>query len=305
MHLYMGIDAGGTKTDCAISNGAELLGQATAGSCKRTRVGDETARQNLRQAILHAAEAAHVPPRDIMQICIGITGASVPGTTAWVKSVIHELTLGSVNVMGDQIVAHQAAFGRLPGVLVIAGTGSVAYGRNDRGETARAGGWGPMISDQGSAFWIGREAVGGVLKILDTGKTPDLLATIAGTWRVPGMEDIIRIANSEAHQEFSELAAAIAAAAEKGDTMAQSILQRAGRELAQLAGSVIARIWPAEKTVRIAMAGGVLQGSGIVRRAFQTSVQSEHANAAVSFAHVRPVLGALALAAMQGSPHVV
>ena len=53
----MGIDAGGTKTDCAISNGAELLGQATAGSCKRTRVGDETARQNLRQAILHAAGA--------------------------------------------------------------------------------------------------------------------------------------------------------------------------------------------------------------------------------------------------------
>src|SRR5216684_1462036 len=256
MPLYMGIDAGGTKTDCAISNGAELLGQATAGSCKRTRVGDETARQNLRQAILHAAEAAHVPPRDIMQICIGITGASVPGTTAWVKSVIHELTLGSVNVMGDQIVAHQAAFGRLPGVLVIAGTGSVAYGRNDRGETARAGGWGPMISDQGSAFWIGREAVGGVLKILDTGKTPDLLATIAGTWRVPGMEDIIRI-------------------------------------------------WPAEKTVRIAMAGGVLQGSGLVRRAFQSTVQSQHANAAVSFAHVRPVLGALALAAMQGSPHVV
>ena len=64
-------------------------------------------------------------------------------------------------------------------------------------------------------------------------------------------------------------------------------------------------IWPPEKTVRIAMAGGVLQGSGLVRRAFQNTVQSEHANAAVSFAHVRPVLGALALAAMQGSPHVV
>jgi N-acetylglucosamine kinase-like BadF-type ATPase len=300
----MGIDAGGTKTDCAISNGAALLGQSTAPTCKRSRVADDIARQNLHQAILQACEAASVPPREIMEICIGIAGASVPGTVAWVKSAIHELTLGHVNVLGDQIIAHQAAFGRTPGVLVIAGTGSVAYGRNERGETARAGGWGPLISDQGSAFWIGCEAVAGALQEWDTGKRGELFTTIATTWHVAGIEDIVRIANTDPHQKFSDLAGAIGEVAEKGDQAAQTILERAGRELAGLAGVVISRLWPPEKTVRVAMAGGVLQGSALVRRAFQNSLQAEHPNATVSFARVRPVLGALELAALQGAPNV-
>ncbi|HWZ45760.1 MAG TPA: BadF/BadG/BcrA/BcrD ATPase family protein [Candidatus Saccharimonadales bacterium] len=304
MPIYLGIDAGGTKTDCAISNGAELLGQATGPTCKLARVGEYDARGNLHRTILQACEAAALPPGEIRQVCIGMAGASVPGSADWVKQVIHELTLGNVNVVGDHIIAHQAAFGRLPGVLVSSGTGSIAYGCNDRGESGRAGGWGASISDQGSAFWIGREAVTAALQEFDQGHRGGLFSLIVQSWGCAGIEDVVRIANTEPNQRLTELAGAVALAAEQGDQAARRILERAGQELAALAGAVITRLWPPDTTVRIVMTGGVLQGSSLVRRALQHSLQAKHSKVAVSYTQVRPVLGALELAARQVPAHV-
>lgn len=301
MPYYLGIDAGGTKTDCAISNGAELLGQATGETSKLARVGDAAARANLHRTILQACETAAVPPREISRICIGIAGASVPGMVAWVKQAIHELTLGNVNVTGDHIIAHQAAFGRTPGVVVIAGTGSIAYGRNERGETARAGGWGPLVSDQGSAFWVGRETVAAALREWDTGRSGGLFSLVTRAWNVGGFDDVIRIANTEPNQRFAELAPTVSDAVEKGDTAAQEIFERAGRELAGLAGIVIGRLFADDENVRIAMTGGVLQGTPVVRRELHAVLKAAHPKATVSYSYVRPVLGALELAALQGA----
>ncbi|HEY6352109.1 MAG TPA: BadF/BadG/BcrA/BcrD ATPase family protein [Candidatus Angelobacter sp.] len=301
MSLFLGIDAGGTKTESAVSNGAELLGQATCASCKVARVGEEEARHNLHQVILRACEAARVTPQAINRVCIGMAGASPAGAMAWAERTIRELVPGQVKVTGDHIVAYQAAFGTLPGVLVIAGTGSIAYGRNEKGETARAGGWGPAVSDEGSAFWIGREAVVSALRLHDRASNNGLLSTISELWQAGSPEEVLRIANSDAPVRFAELATAVSAAAEAGDATAQTITVRAGKELAALAGTVITRLWPARAVVRVAMTGGVLQGSSLVRRAFQEAIQAEYPNVALSFAYVRPVLGALAIAALPGA----
>lgn len=301
MSLYLGIDAGGTKTESAVSNGAELLGQATCGSSKVSRVGEEEARRNLHQAILRACEAARVSPRAIDRVCIGMSGASPAGAKAWAEGAIHELIPGQVKVMGDQIIAHQAAFGSLPGVLVIGGTGSIAYGRNEKGETARAGGWGASVSDEGSAFWIGREALSAALRLHDRGSNDGLFSIISELWQAGSPEEVLRIANSDAPARFAELAGAVSAAAERGDPTAQAITTRAGKELAALAGSVMTRLWPPQAVVRVAMTGGVLQGSSPVRRAFQETIHADYPNAALSFAYVRPVLGALAIAAQPGA----
>lgn len=301
MSLYLGIDAGGTKTESAISNGAELLGQATSGSSKLVRVGEEEARRNLHRAIAKSCEAAGVNPQAITRVCIGMTGASVAAAVAWAQRVIHELIPGEVKVTGDHIIAHRAAFGTLPGVLVIAGTGSIAYGCNEKGECCRAGGWGSAVSDEGSAFWIGRVAVSAALRQHDMGKENGLLSTIAQCWNAASPEEVVRIVNVDPGAHFAELAVAVAEAAENGDTTAQGITTRAGKELAALAGAVIQRLWPGDAVVRVAMAGGVLQGSSLVRRAFQQAIQTDHPNAALSFAYVRPVLGALAFAAQQGA----
>jgi glucosamine kinase len=299
MPLYLGIDAGGTKTDCAVSNGAELLGQATGASCKLARVGKERGRENLQAVIRQATEAAHVDAVKIQHVCIGMAGASLAEAVHWAQQTIRELMPEStIYVAGDHVIAHRAAFGTSPGVLVISGTGSIAFGRNQNGETARAGGWGPNVSDEGSAFWVGREAVTAALHAFDFGKSNGLLSTIADCWKV-APEEVIRLANSS-EPRFPELAGPVVNAAEQGDASAQAITDRAGKALAGLASAVIKRLWPDGGVVPVALAGGVLQGSPLVRQAFKEAMKSEQPQAAVSFAFVRPVLGALEIAAQRG-----
>ncbi len=299
MPLYLGIDAGGTKTDCALSNGAELLGQASGASCKLARLGREKARENLQLVIQQACEAARVLPRDVQHVCVGMAGASLPEAVQWTQSTIREIAPGAaIYVAGDHIIAHRAAFGTSHGVLVIAGTGSIAFGRNPAGETARAGGWGPNVSDEGSAFWIGREAVVAALRAYDLGGSNSLLTLIAQTWKV-APEDVVRLANA-GEPQFAELAATVTAAAENGDPAAGVITGRAGQALAWLAGAVIRRLWPKGGWVPVALGGGVFQGSAQVRQAFKEAMRAENPEAAISFAHVRPVLGALEIAAQRG-----
>lgn len=299
MALYLGIDAGGTKTDGAVSNGAELLGQASGESCKLARVSRQQARENLQSVIQRASEAARVLPRDIQHVCIGMAGASLPEAVQWAQETVREIVPGAtIYVAGDHIIAHRAAFGTSHGVLVISGTGSIAFGRNPAGETARAGGWGPSVSDEGSAFWVGREAVIAALRAYDLGGSNGLLPVIAQSWKV-APEDVVRLANAS-EPRFAELAVPVTAAAESGDPAARAITSRAGEALAWLAGAVIRRLWPKGGIVPVAVAGGVLQGSSQVRQAFKEAMRAEHPEAAVSFAYVRPVLGALEIAAQRG-----
>jgi glucosamine kinase len=299
MPLYLGIDAGGTKTDCAVSNGAELLGQATGPSCKLARVGKERGRENLQTVIRQATQAAGVDASTIQHVCIGMAGASLAEAVHWAQQTIRELIPDStIYVAGDHVIAHRAAFGTSPGVLVISGTGSIAFGRNQSGETARAGGWGPNVSDEGSAFWVGREAVTAALHAFDFGNANGLLATIAECWKV-APEEVIRMANAS-EPRFPELAGPVVNAAEQGDETARAITERAGKALASLASAVIKRLWPGGGVVPVALAGGVLQGSPLVRQAFKDAMKAEQPQAAISFAFVRPVLGALEIAAQRG-----
>ncbi len=299
MPLYLGIDAGGTKTDCALSNGAELLGQATGASCKLARVGKQKGREALQAVIRDVCETAQVSPQQIQHVCIGMAGASLAEAVHWAQQTIRELTPdATIYVAGDHVIAHRAAFGTSPGVLVISGTGSIAFGRNQAGETARAGGWGPNVSDEGSAFWVGREAVTTALHNFDFGTSDGLLSTIAKSWQV-APEEVIRLANAS-EPRFPELAGPVVEAAEQGDASARDITNRAGKSLACLASAVIKRLWPNGGVVPVALAGGVLHGSQLVRQAFKDAMKAEQPQAAVSFAYVRPVLGALEIAAQRG-----
>jgi glucosamine kinase len=299
MPLYLGIDAGGTKTDCAVSNGAELLSQATGASCKLARVGKERGRENLQAVIRQACETAGVLMPSVQHVCIGMAGASLAEAVQWAQQTVRELMPeATIYVAGDHIIAHRAAFGTSPGVLVVSGTGSIAFGRNQGGETARAGGWGPNVSDEGSAFWVGREAVAAALHAFDFGESNGLLTTIAECWKVVP-EEVVRLANAS-EPRFPELAEPVVKAAEQGDASARTITDRAGKALAGLANAVITRLWPGGGTVPVALAGGVLQGSLLVRQSFKEAMTVEQPQAAVSFAYVRPVLGALEIAAQRG-----
>ena len=296
MSLFVGIDAGGTKTECAVGDEQSILGRGKAPSAKLLRVGEAAARNALHACVREACNLARVSPQRIARTCIGTSGASDPNQVKMLTTIIQEVVSGEVDVIGDHLVAMEAAFRGTPGVIAIAGTGSIVYGRNERGESARAGGWGPVVSDEGSAEWIGRQAVATVVRALDTGQTTAINKALMQHWQVATREDIVRLANAYPRPDFAALYPHIRRAAEHGDALSRDLLMKAGAELAGLAKIVIRKLWPGRHSVRVCVAGGVFTSSTLVRQVFSNSLRAERPDVAVSFGTVHPAAGALSLA---------
>ncbi len=292
---FLGIDGGGTKTDCALGDGASVLGRGREAGSKLARVGEAQSRAALHGAIRQAATQAGVDLKQIERTCVGVAGASRPEVIEAVRALVAELVPGEIEVVGDMHVALEAAFPGAPGVVVIAGTGSIAYGRNERGETARAGGWGSAISDEGSGEWIGRKAAAAALRAYDSGQSTALIQCILNSWRLATRDDVARLANSFPPPDYSALVPQILATADAGDGAARDVLLQAGTELAHLAKLVTRRLWPGGQEARVAVVGGVFRNSELVRRVFSNSLRAERPQAEI-LEDVEPVVGALALA---------
>ena len=296
MALYLGIDGGGTKTTCVVADEHSVLGSVTTGGSNVTRHGDARVREALHTAVRTACAAARVDAANIESACIGLSGAGRPEVRDAVAAMMGELLRGRILVVSDLETTLQAAFGDGPGVITIAGTGSIAYGRDARGQTARAGGWGLAISDEGSGQWIGRAAVSAVLGAKDAGEDPPLLAIILQLWKLTSLDELVRRANASPPPDFSSLFRPVVAAAEAGDSLAHELLGRAGMELAALARNVIRRLFAGEATVRVAISGGVFRQAGQVRQVFYNKVSAEFPQASLNLTVVEPVKGALELA---------
>ena len=292
--LYLGIDGGGTQTTCAVGDHLRVLATSVAGGSNIVRVGEPEARTNLREAITKAFAAAGVSPAAVEATVIGIAGASVPPVKDAVAAMIGDLIPGKIEVVGDMIILMEAAFPGLPGVVVLSGTGSFAFGRNHLGEAERAGGWGSAISDEGSGYWIGRAAVSAVLRAHDAGLSTTLLRGILDLWRLNSLEELLQKGNSL--PGFADLFPAVESAATAGDPVARQILVGAGSELATLASIVIGRLWSAEHVVRVAIGGGVFAHSPRVRCTFWKELRAQCPGAAVNFKIIQPVAGALWMA---------
>jgi len=307
---YLGIDGGGSKTTCAVGNEFSLLATFHGGPSNITRVGELRAREALQQTIRGACAAAQIAPRQVRRACIGVAGAGREQVAETIRKITAEIIPGEIEVVGDMQIAMQAAFGAGPGVIVIAGTGSIAYGRNERGATARAGGWGFAISDEGSAHWIGRTAVSTLLRAIDQaregGEESDesaaqarpLFGSLKSVWKLSSFAEFVRTAND--NPDFAALFPAIVARAEGGDTFAQSVLRQAGRELAQLAGIIVRQIFPDDSAslthIALAMVGGVFQHSQQVRDIFGYEVRKLDPRLMPNPQIVEPVAGALQMA---------
>ncbi|PYX90428.1 MAG: hypothetical protein DMG68_01860 [Acidobacteria bacterium] len=294
--IFLGIDGGGTKTTCAVGDEHTLLASATTGPSNIIRVGEDEARTSLQAAIRQSCAAAGVHLEAIARICIGMSGGARPQTSEVVRRTVSELVSCEIEIVGDMVIALRAAFANSVGVMVVAGTGSIAYGRNQSGTTARAGGWGFAVSDEGSGHWIGRSAVTTALRAYDEGESSGLFSVISKAWGVATLDDLVKAANSTPAPDFSNLFAPVLAAADAGDGLARSVLTQAGSELARVAKIVIARIFPEEASIPVAMSGSVFRNSPLVRQVFYNSLRSEYPQAAIASTVIEPVKGALELA---------
>ena len=303
MAIFLGIDGGGSKTSCLIGNETSVLGTGTGAASNVVRVGEARARESLATAIRQACTVANIKPSEISGVCVGLAGAARREISELVRGIVSEVISGEIKpgqikVVGDTVIALEAAFGSGPGVIVIAGTGSIAYGRNREGRTGRAGGWGFAISDEGSGHWIGRTAVAAAIGAWDEnpGENVRLIQTLLRFWHLETVEQLVPAANATPPPDFAALFPFVLFLADSGDRIAHDVLTQAGAQLASLAGILLGRLFPNSGAVPVAMSGGVFASSALVRQVFYNSLRSEHPNAVVNPSVIEPVRGALELA---------
>jgi glucosamine kinase len=305
--FYLGIDGGGSKTKCVVGDEFQVLASVVAGPSNITRVGEDCARASLHEAVRKACEAANIDPRQIRKSCIGVAGVGREDVANIVRTMVAEVIPGEINVVGDMEIALQATLGNDPGIVVIAGTGSIAYGRDARGRTARAGGWGFAISDEGSAHWIGREAVAAVLRAADqrpklgdedvgtVESTSPLVRELKAAWMTHSFAELAHKANSQ--PDFAALLPAVVEACNRKDELAQRILMRAGAELAQLAGAVTQQLFASHSgKIALGTVGGVFRHAAMVRESFCDDLGTLDERLEVNCDVMDPIDGALAMA---------
>jgi N-acetylglucosamine kinase-like BadF-type ATPase len=303
MHV-LGIDAGGTKTVCLL---ADERG-ATVSEARGPGANLHAAGELGVEKVLHEVMETAIGDRDVVPaaVCLGIAGVDREDEARTVRAIMRRIGHKSrVLVVNDALVALVAGAGDDPGIVIIAGTGSIAYGRNAAGEAARAGGWGHMIGDEGSGYWIGREALAAVMRAGD-GRGPEtqLAADVLSHFNVGDMTDLPRIVydREQPRMSVAALGPIVQLAAEQGDAVAARILERAADELVLAARSVATRLEMRGDAFAFYLAGGVFHGvptlaADLAHRLGEVAPRSD-----VEPLDVEPAMGAvwLALAEARG-----
>ena len=306
MAYYLGIDGGGTKTRCVLATENTVLARAMTGGSNLVRLGETQAREAIRSAVYQVCASARISPAQIRAICIGAAGAARPEIAAKIRAIFAEVVPGidpaNIEVVGDSVIALEAAFGEGPGVIAIAGTGSIVYGRNAAGRIARAGGWGFAVSDEGSGHWIGRRAISAILTAHDQGLETALTPLVLQAWKLATIDEVVQEANATPPPEFPRLFPVVLRAAEEADSIACDLLAEAGAKLANLAAAVVRRLAPPDSgstaaiQLPVAMTGSVFRQSSVVRQIFYNTLQKDFSGIKVRQEVGDPVEGALARA---------
>jgi len=311
MGYFLGVDGGASSTTCAVcsDDGAVLgIGRGNASNHILAPGGRERARAAVGGAIEAALRAAGLGTIEYRAAQFGMTGivAGTERAQAFAEVVADLLRAETVVINEDSWIALAGALACGPGVMVIAGTGSVAVGLDPDGRADRAGGWGYIFGDDGSAFALGRGGVHAALHARD-GSGPDTILVE----RIPpaiGMD--LTAITWEFYQghlnraAIARLATVVTESAAAGDPVARRLVADAAAALANLVGAVIRRLhWPDGATA-VAPVGGVFDAGSIVLRPLRAALAARAPGAVLVPPRYDPVAGALLLALRAaGVPH--
>lgn len=305
MAYYLGLDAGGTKTECALARDSTILARATAGTIKVMRASTEEAEGNLNSLLQAVSSQSGIMLDSIACTCVGLAGISVPRIADWVRQSLHARVSGDVLLSGDEVIALDAAFSGGAGVLVMAGTGSNIVARSSEGTLIHVGGWGPAVADEGSGNWIGKQAVRAIFDALDRDETTLLLQAVLSAWDLPDVGSLIDRANQSPGPDFSKLTPVVARCAEQEDLYAKRVLQLAGKDLGRYAVLAFQRVRAIERaniaSPEIAFTGSVLRYVAPVRESMCATIRHELPGVTIQTEAVDPVQGALWRARQQNT----
>jgi N-acetylglucosamine kinase-like BadF-type ATPase len=292
--IVVGVDAGGTKTAAVVGDGHTILGRADGpgGAIRpgRALVAASAIADTVRQAL----SASNQLMAEVL-----VVGAAGAGRTAereeLERALRAEHIATRVRVTTDIEIALAAAFGRGPGIVISAGTGSIAIARTESGELHRSGGYGWQMGDEGSGYAIGRAALSALSRAAD-GRGPKTALTqkILTLLRLGDFEGLITWAGNATPSEVSSISPVVMEAAADADVVAQGIVDYAARELSQLVLSLL-KHYGAEETVQVALAGGILTPERPLRTMVLSRLGEEQRLSVIRFS-IEAALGALHLA---------
>ena len=295
--IVIGVDGGGSKTRAMVADEhggmiGDVVGPGSAVRPGRTEESANVIADVVRDA-LASCEMTHVMPR---VLCVGVAGVGrdAERQELWQALVTRELA-DDVVIHSDFSVALDDAFGDGPGVLLISGTGSVAFGRGPTGTTARCGGWGPAFGDEGSGAWIGRKALSVVAAASD-GREPEtaLTGAVLTAAQVNELPELISWAGAATPSKLASLAPVVMTVADAGDLRANSIVSLAVEELALHVRALARQLFVDERaSLPVALSGGMLQRGSTLRRRLEHRLKAAVPGAQVSSEEVLPVRGAV------------
>lgn len=268
--LVVGIDGGGTKTRALVAGEggetiADVVGPASAVRPQEIERSAGVIAGVVRDA-MEAAGRSNVRPR---VVCVGVAGVGrEPERQELLDMLLAHEIAEDVVVLTDLEIALEDAFGEGPGVLLIAGTGSSAVARGPTGATARCGGWGPVIGDEGGGAWIGRRALSVVSAAAD-GREPEtaLTGAILTAIEVEEVSGLISWAATATPATFATLAPVVMQVADGGDLRANSIVSLAVEELALHVRALARKLFADERvSVPVAFTGGLLSKGTSLRK---------------------------------------
>jgi N-acetylglucosamine kinase-like BadF-type ATPase len=292
----IGLDSGGTKTVCYLATGdLQVLAESRGPGAHPTAAGVRGVETILNDVIGRVLADS---PGEIDSICLGMAGVDRPGETTLIRTIVDRIVKArTVTVVNDALVALEAGAPGLPGVVLISGTGSIAYGRSAEGNAARAGGWGHVLADEGSGYWLGRQALRAVMRESDgRGPATVLTARLLEHYQVTRAQDLVRTVYSGnlKPSAIATLAAIVQAAAAGGDDVASRIIDVGAIELSAAAASVAARLQMTQCTV--VLAGGIFRAIPRMREAVIAHLSSRLPGAQIRPLDVEPAMGAVRLA---------
>ncbi len=264
-HWAIGIDAGATSTKGVVVNlkGEELATQETSPFNLRWQKVDEF--ESITYDLIHnLISSAHLGGHAPGGIGVGVAGAGrEQDRTMLHDALANRFPQSRIYLHHDAWIAHYGAFSGGPGVLITAGTGSIAFGRNELGEEARTGGWGWLLGDEGSGWWVGREAVRAALAEWEGSGPPTKISPLlVETFDLDNTYDVISRVYHEkiTRRDITLLAEDVGRLAKDGDMVAQKIYHRCGQELGKLAVITASKLGIEPEKLRVSMLGSIALG---------------------------------------------
>lgn len=299
-HCVIGIDGGGTKVNAAVADmDGVALGGGTAGPCNIAATTAREAFSAARAACVAALATAGRGPSDVRAVCAGVAGVSYRDRKIEFQELLQQyFPNAAVAVEPDYAIALTGGTGGAPGIVVIAGTGSVAYGENGRGAFHKAGAYGYLIDDDGSGYGVGRSALAAVLKAADkTGQETLLTERVLQSLDLASTADIVPgvYGGALSRVRIASLATVVSqTAADSDDDVAKTILLHAGGALGQLTATVAQQLFShAVEPFPIVMTGSLWKGGGVLLDTYTRSVRRFAPAAVLVPARESPLHGAI------------